>query len=60
MRISGMLNAVEIPCFASHLYDQLKKKKKRKKRVNRRSYREKENRYILIVTFLVKIQFDEF
>lgn len=57
MRISGMLNAVEIPCFASHLYDQLKKKKKR---VNRRSYREKENRYILIVTFLVKIQFDEF
>lgn len=28
MRISGMLNAVEIPCFASHLYDQLKKKKK--------------------------------
>lgn len=59
MRISGMLNAVEIPCFASHLYNQLKKKK-RKKRVNRRSYREKENRYILIVTFLVKIQFDEF
>lgn len=59
MRISGMLNAVEIPCFAFHLYDQLKKKK-RKKRVNRRSYREKENRYILIVTFLVKIQFDEF
>lgn len=57
MRISGMLNAVEIPCFASHLYDQLKKKKKR---INRRSYREKENRYILIVTFLVKIQFDEF
>lgn len=29
MRILGMLNAVEIPCFASHLYDQLKKKKER-------------------------------
>ena len=52
---------VQIRRFASRLYDEVKKKKKKKRKKKKKervknSYREKQNRYILIAIILVKIQ----
>lgn len=45
---------VQIRRFASRLYNEVKKKRKKERVKN--SYREKENRCILIAIILVKIQ----